>query len=207
MEHRLFDPDNVPAWATFEWHLDRESVAHIDQPEHQPRMALAAQYVTDLVHALDADTVVDVGAGDGGMLSLLAPPGHVIRHGYDLCPANVTAAARRGVAVELVDAVALAAHDQFLEPGTQRAVVIATETLEHLVNPHRFLVDLYAQSGVQGIVASSPWNESAQHHYEFHLWAWDDDGYRSLFECAGWTVVRQERAGFATVIAATRGAT
>jgi len=200
-EARLFPEGTMPECSTAEWYLGRESAPHIDQPAHQPRMLLAAKYVKDLVTQLDADVVVDAGAGDGGMLSLLADG---YRYGYELSPAAVATAEERGVSVYLADAVARAAEHRLVGPGDERAVVIATEMIEHLVDPHQFVADLFADGRIVAVVASSPWNETADNHYEFHLWAWDDDGYRSLFERAGWKVQRQERAGFATVLAAVR---
>jgi predicted RNA methylase len=164
-------------------------------------MELAARWVADLVNEFDADAVVDAGAGDGGMLSLL---GDKWRYGYELSPAAVATADQRGEDVYLADAVALAAEQRLVGPGDDKAVVIATEMIEHLVDPHKFVADLYADDRIVAVVASSPWHETADSHYEFHLWAWDDDGYRSLFERAGWKVQRQERAGFATVLAAVR---
>jgi 2-polyprenyl-3-methyl-5-hydroxy-6-metoxy-1,4-benzoquinol methylase len=205
-ETRLFAEGTIPECATAEWYHGREAAPHIDQGPHQHRMALAAQFVTDLVRDLEAVAVVDAGAGDGGMLSILAVPSGVDCYGYDLSPAAVQfAVSQRGVNVEQLDAVALAAEGHLTKLGDNRAVVIATEMLEHLVDPHGFLLDLHADPSVAAVVASSPWNETADAHYEFHLWAWDEEGYRALFERTGWTVQRQELGGFATVIAAVRG--
>ena len=202
-EARLFPEGTIPECATAEWYLGRESAPHIDQPAHQPRMELAARWIEELVTDFDATDVVDAGAGDGGMLSILNLPDDVDRDGFELSPAAVATATARGVNVQIGDAVALAAEQQ-LAPHRSRTVVIATEMIEHLVDPHKFVADLYADPDIVAVVASSPWHETADSHYEFHLWAWDDDGYRSLFERAGWKVQRQERAGFATVLAAVR---
>jgi hypothetical protein len=203
-EARLFPEGTIPECSTAEWYLGRESAPHIDQPAHQPRMKLAAEFVADLVADLDADAVVDAGAGDGGMLSMLDLPSYVFKYGYELSPAAVATAEQRGVPVYLADVVARAAEQRLIGPSDDKAVVIATEMIEHLVDPHQFVADLFADGRIVAVVASSPWNETADNHYEFHLWAWDDDGYRSLFERAGWKVQRQERAGFATVLAAVR---
>jgi hypothetical protein len=202
-EARLFPEGTIPECATAEWYEGRESAPHIDQPAHQPRMLLAAKWVEELVTELNVGEVVDAGAGDGGMLSILNLPGHVERYGYELSPAAVTTARSRGVNVEIGDAVEFASGEG-IPVGDRWSLVIATEMIEHLVDPHKFVADLFADPRIVAVVASSPWNETADNHYEFHLWAWDDDGYRSLFERAGWKVQRQERAGFATVLAAVR---
>jgi hypothetical protein len=83
-----------------------------------------------------------------------------------------------------------------------RAVcAVATEFLEHLADPHGFVRTL--PGCYQWVVASSPAFETASSHYAFHTWAWDTDGYRALFERAGFDVLRHEIAGeFQVLLAA-----
>ena len=54
------------------------------------------------------------------------------------------------------------------------------------------------------LVASSPYTETDEAHYEFHLWAWDSDGYRELMERNGWRVIAQQYAWISQVILAER---
>lgn len=47
--------------------------------------------------------------------------------------------------------------------------------------------------GDQSEYASKDWYEDRAdtNHYEYHLWAWDPDGYKKLFENNGYDVVEQ----------------
>lgn len=228
-EVRLYPAGTVPECVTAEWYAEREHAPHLEQDLHRPRLELAAQFAADLSADLDGANVVDIGAGDGGLLWLLRRRG-VAGHGYDLQPTNVAAAAARGVSVVLVDAVGLLPYtaaraivagaaargvdvpsvaaildEHAVEHGELELapIAVATEVLEHLVDPHLVLRQL-AAAGVDALVASSPWTETAGAAYEFHLWAWDEAGYRELLERNGWHVVRQELAGMFQVVAAVR---
>ena len=198
-ERRLFPAGTVPEYATAEWYVDRDAVAHVDEALHRPRLERAAALAAEL----SADTIVDIGAGDGGFLELVGLPAGVTgAYGFDLCPANVAAAARRGVTVTLADAVELIELELVIPAS--RAVVIATETIEHLLDPHSVLRALAETPGVVGLVASSPWTETEGSAYPFHLWAWDEAGYVELLEAAGWRVTAQHREGMFTVVAAMK---
>jgi trans-aconitate methyltransferase len=192
MEARLFPAGTVPEFCTPAWYLDRPHAPHVDEAVHRPRLERAVAFVA---RALDsgADSVVDLGAGDGGLLSLL-PPG-VRRWGYDLCPANVAAAAQRGVDVRLVDVL-----DGDVEWGD---VAMATEVLEHLADPHGFLVEVRRRCS--WLVASSPADETSESHYAFHAWIWDVDGYAALVEGAGWSIVAHETVGPFQVVLGVAG--
>lgn len=201
-EVRLYPAGTVPECVTAEWYAEREHAPHLEQDLHRPRLELAAQFAADLSAELDGANVVDIGAGDGGLLSLLRARG-VAGHGYDLQPTNVAAAADRGVSVELVDAISAIVDHRAADIIELAPIAIATEVLEHLVDPHLVLRQL-AATGVDALVASSPWTETNGGAYEFHLWAWDQLGYRELLERNGWHVVRQELAGMFQVVAAVR---
>lgn len=182
MEWKLWKGD-PPEWTTPDWYAERERAPHLEQGGHRERLQMAAKFVTDACTRWRLSTVCDLGAGDGGLLSLL--PDSLIAWGYDLQPSNIEGALERGVMVEL---------GNVLEHGIgDRDVSVATEMLEHLVNPHSFVASIYEQSKV--LVASSPWNETDEHHYEFHAWAWDMIGYRRMLEEAGWYVFAHERSG------------
>ena len=195
MEARLFAEGTVPECTTATWYQGRESAPHLEQPGHRERLFLAASFVAEAVHAHGAGSVVDLGSGDGGLLSLLPPAEYAGPEtwGYDLCPANVAAAAERGVHVELLDVIA----------GEPRwaDVAVATEMLEHLIDPHSFLRRV--REHCRFLVASSPWDETAEQHYEFHTWAWDPPGYIAMLDEAGWRVIYLEPVGrFQVVLAA-----
>lgn len=179
-EWRLFEEGTVPEYTTPEWYAGRESVPHLKQEGHRDRLIRSASFVARAAFGLPGANVVDLGAGDGGLLSLLGP--RVKAWGYDLQDTNVQAAKGRGVDVRHGDVVA-----GDIEWGR---VAVATEMLEHLVDPHGFVKRIAEHS--QFLVASSPRFETADDHYEFHTWAWDMRGYANLMYQGGFTIIRHE---------------
>lgn len=195
MEAQLFEPGTIPEYATPGWYADRDAAPHLEQEGHRQRLELAADFAFQAIE-LGGQSVVDVGAGDGGLLSLIAPKLPSGRcWGYDLQPANVEAAETRGVTVLLGDVVD--------GPIVWGDVVVATEILEHLVDPHGLLRRAH-DSGAKYLIASSPYMETAESHYGYHLWAWDEAGYQQMIEDAGWTVRRSGRAWICSVVLAAR---
>jgi Methyltransferase domain len=190
-EWRLFESGTVPEYTRPDWYAGRDHAPHLEEG-HRPRLQAAATFAAQAAYTLGVDTVVDLGAGDGGLLSLLGPALHA--WGYDLQPANVEAAKRRSVDVRLGDAVA-----GDVEWGQ---VAVCTEMLEHLVDPHEFVCRIGQHA--QALVCSSPMDERPGQAYEFHTWAWDLDGYRALVEQGGWRIIRQRPVGRFQVILAVR---
>lgn len=195
-EWRLFPEGTIPECTTPAWYAERDRAPHLDEPVHQGRLHLAAEMIGSVAGQHALATVVDLGAGDGGLLSLLdrSVTYQFIGWGYDLQPTNIAGAAERGVHVELGNVLT--------DDIAWADIAVATEMLEHLIDPHGFVASIPPE--VQAVVASSPWGETGSSHYEFHLWAWDRDGYRALFEGAGWTVVDHRAAGPFQVLAAGR---
>lgn len=181
-EWQLFEPGTVPEHTRPDWYAGRDAAPHVDEPWQRPRMDIAARMVRDIAAERHLTFVSDLGAGDGGMLTLLDDPG-LECWGYDLQPANVARASERGVHAELGDVV----NDEDLSWGE---IAVCTEVLEHLVDPHAFVRKIWRNAQV--LVASSPYTETAAAHYPFHTWAWDLDGYREMLEGAGWVVRRVE---------------
>lgn len=191
-EWRLFDEGAVPECTTAQWYLGREHAPHLEQQLHRGRLLKSANLVAQAAMAYGLRTVVDLGAGDGGLLSVLGPA--MRGWGYDLCPSNVQAAKQRGVDVRLADVLS--------DPVQWGDIAVATEMLEHLVDPHGFVKSIFGN--VKALVASSPWNETPDNHYEFHTWCWDTDGYRALMEQAGWRVATHERVSMFQVLLAVK---
>lgn len=189
-EWRLFPEGTVPEYTTAEWYLTREHAPHLEQDEHRARLIRSSALVAQAAFSWRLKTLVDLGAGDGGLLSLLGPA--VTAWGYDLAPANLDAAKVRGVDVRPGDVVA--------GPVEWGEIAVATEMLEHLVDPHAFVRGIRSKA----LVCSSPWQERPGHAYEFHAWAWDFDGYRALVEQGGYEVVRHEAVAAFQVILAVR---
>jgi len=187
---RLFEAGTVPECATAEWYADREAAPHLEQPGgHRERLLLTHRHVAALVAEHDLSSVVDLGCGDGGLLSLLEG---VDAWGYDLCLANVEAAARRGVKVELLDLMA--------DEPRWAELAVATELLEHLIDPHAFLRRI--REHCRFLVCSSPADETPEHHPDYHLWAFDTAGYQELLVGAGWRPLRHQLVGRFQVVSA-----
>lgn len=181
-EWRLFPEGTVPEYTTAAWYLGRERAPHLEQDGHRERLYEAERHVTAAAVNFGVETVVDLGCGDGGLLSLLQD--RMACWGYDLSPVAVRAAQDdRGVDARLLDAVA---QPESVEWGD---LAVLTEMLEHLVDPHGYLAEVRKHTSV--IVASSPGLETDQSHYEFHTWAWDLPGYAAMFATSGWSVTEQ----------------
>lgn len=196
-EWQLFPAGTVPECATPEWYRGRDAAPHLEQEGHRQRLLLTAQFVAETVDRGSRD-ICDLGAGDGGLIQAVREAGVTVpAWGYDLQPTNVAAAEARGVSVELVNVLA--------EPVRYADTLVLAEVLEHLVDPHGLLTRL-ADTDARWLVASSPYTETPDAHYDFHLWAWDLDGYRALLDNNGWRVVRQETAWISQVLLAERAA-
>lgn len=186
-EWRLFEPGTIPECTTPEWYAGRERAPHLEQAAHRGRLLLTAELVREAAPA----SVVDLGAGDGGLLSLIP---EIPAWGYDLQQTNLVGAKERGVDVRYGDVV---------EGDIDWAqLAVATEMLEHLVDPHGFVRRIAEHAN--WIVASSPHAETDVNHYEFHVWAWDTAGYRALIEQAGFEVVAHKKDAFFQVICGRR---
>lgn len=209
-EWRLFEEGTVPEWTTPAFYFGRERAPHLEQDLHRPRLFEAAAQVVDAYDTYSCTSVVDLGAGDGGLLSLLlADPDERFNRanvwGYDLQPENIAGARERDVPVFLGDVVAgfeffsraddAAGEKLPLEWGD---LAVATEVLEHLVDPHQFVRTIAEHCQV--LVASSPRTERPGSAYAYHAWAFDEAGYRELLEQAGFEVVRQEPVGMFQVV-------
>jgi hypothetical protein len=185
-EIRFFDEGVVPEWTTPEWYAGRETAPHLEQDGHRERLLATA----DIINTLKPKSVVDLGAGDGGLLSQLECDN---KWGYDLQQTNVDVAwSNRHVDVRLRDVVT---HGDFITWGD---LAVATEMLEHLIDPHGFVRWVYGHA--KYFVASSPWHEVDGPHYEFHTWAWDMEGFRAMFESAGFKVSQHVKVQGAQII-------
>lgn len=186
MEIQLYAEHEFPF--TAEWYTTREHAPHLEQPVHRPRMEAVAGAVRDLIVRFGEGSVVDLGAGDGGMLSLIkeATYGTCQLWGYDLMSTNTDYAREvRGQDVRFKDFVD--------EPIEWADVVVITECLEHLENPHGMVQRI--GENAKAIVASSPAKENAESHDACHAWIWDMEGYRALIEQGGFTVVDHFEVG------------
>jgi len=182
-EWKLFD--NHSHVSTFEFHEHRERAPHLEQWGHKARLHKAAEFVqAACLYDGEACSVSDLGCGDGGLLSIVQNYSCVSRAwGYDFQPSNERGWAERGVTAYQADVFNYTGEERPIEFGR---ISVTTEVLEHLVDPHGVVAGLTAVSNY--MVASSPYDETNVAHDECHSWAWDMDGYRALFENAGWSV-------------------
>jgi hypothetical protein len=176
-EHKLFTGE-FPF--TPEWYLDRPHAPHLEQAAHATRL----RDVSALAHRLceqepAIESIVDLGAGDGGLLSTLQDL-HLPMWGYDLSPANADhARLHRGVDVALLDF-----QTNSVNWGD---LCLITECLEHLEDPHRVVKRIGHHS--RFVIASSPVRETPSDHDACHAWCWDTIGYADLIMNGGYQIV------------------
>jgi 2-polyprenyl-3-methyl-5-hydroxy-6-metoxy-1,4-benzoquinol methylase len=197
-EHKLFEGD-IPYVSTAAYHAERERAPHLEQHPHQGRLYRAADFVALAVADLGGENIriSDLGCGDGGLLSLIQSIPGTESWGYDFAPANAAGWRERGVTASALDV--FGADWDRVQTGH---VVVMTEVLEHLADPHGVLRRLNTPDGPRRLVCSSPWNEGPSNHDACHAWAWDTDGYRTMLEAAGWTVQLQEQVSLFQVVLA-----
>jgi len=190
MEWKLFEGE--PEILSAEWHNTRESAHHLEESSHRERLLITNELVRKAV-ALGGTSVVDLGCGDGGLLSLIKDI-PVSSWGYDLSPKTIDYAVNvRGVDARYTDFVS-----DDIEYGD---IAVMTEVLEHMKDPHKVVRELPSKY----LVASSPFNENAESHYEFHLWAWDKAGYDALITQGGYSILEKRYAtNWSQIILAVR---
>ncbi len=102
--------------------------------------------------------------------------------------------------------VAQGLRERLSEHGSANLIVATGasqfEMLEHLVDPHGFVRRIADHS--RFLVASSPWTETKEAHYEFHTWAWDVAGYAELLESNGWSILSHISVSWFQVVLAER---
>jgi SAM-dependent methyltransferase len=189
MEWKLFT--GKPDFVSAEWYEEREAAHHLEQEGHRDRLIAASQFVLEAIK-LGGKEVVDLGCGDGGMLSLLKDS-NVKCWGYDLSPSNVEYA----VNVRKVDARYTDFHSGDIKYAD---IAVLTEVLEHMEDPHEVVRSLPSKY----LIASSPYHETDLNHYEFHLWAWDEDGYRALLEQGGYKIINSQLMSGAHILLGVR---
>lgn len=206
-EWRLFPEGTVPEYTKPDWYAGRDRAPHLEQGEHRDRLIeAAAQVHAAAIEFFDhMPTVSDLGAGDGGLLSILDRSRIIAAWGYDLQQTNVDAARSQRCADVVLGDVVEGWATPYSRLGTIPIqfgdISVCTEMLEHLIDPHWFVKSI-VRSRV--LVASSPWTERPGSAYEFHTWAFDPDGYRALLEQGGYRVVRQELRGMFQILTGVR---
>lgn len=190
-EWKLFD-GNIAPFTDDEFYADRIAAHHLEEEGHRDRLLKALDYAHVAAGLFGCTSFTDLGCGDGGLLQLLKQAG-LTAWGYDMQPSNIEYAQTvRGVSAKLTN----------FEDGQvlYGDCSILTEVLEHVSDPHGIVSDLPSDV----IIASSPYGETGEAHYEFHNWAWDEEGYRALIEQGGYKVIMQERVWLNQIILGAR---
>ena len=185
MEWKL--QDDYPS--TFEFHEHRERANHLIHQDHNMRLRRAAR----MIRECGPSSVVDLGCGDGGLLKLLDG---MDCWGYDFTPANIVGCEERGVDGTLIDV--------FNTRDVPRwgQLVVMTEVLEHLANPHDVLE--WVSENCEFIVVSSPWGENPEINQgtdPCHIWAWDWAGYEELIR-KNFSILWHEKVDWSQLILA-----
>lgn len=189
-EWRLFREGTTPQFTEPAFFAAHPWVDPAGQRGHAERTDMVADLVADVVRDHDVQSVTDLGCGDGALLQKIGKRVDVTAWGYDLGVQNIHVA----TTLRMVDA---RPANFMRDPVDYGDLVVATEVVEHLTDPHGFVESLPGNM----IVLSSPYDEDDREHYCHHAWAWDADGYRAMVEGCGWTVKVQRTcpAGFQAV--------
>lgn len=190
-EWKLFEGDVAP-FTDEEFYADRIAAHHLEEGGHRERLIKALMFALIARDEYGCQTFSDLGCGDGGWLSLAGAHG-LNAWGYDMQPSNIAhAQSVRGVKAYLTN----------FEAGTVEYgdCSVLTEVLEHVSDPHGIVRDLPSRV----IIASSPFHETGEAHYEFHNWAWDEEGYAALIKQGGYEIVRHENVWLNQVILGVR---
>lgn len=171
-ERKFFD---TPRFQTAEWYKERGPAPHVEQVTHRLRLELARGYVSYLCSFYPIKNVLDLGCGDGGLVWLLAKSNPNVNFvGYDLQPKSIETGSKR--LENLPNAKII--YQNIREVECKADLIIMTEVLEHMVDPHEFIDKVEAE----WLIASSPLNED--HGIDpnsIHLWGWDYEGYKQMF--------------------------
>lgn len=191
MRYKTFD---TPHSHDAEWYKDRELADHINQGGHRPRLMQVLEYLIQIVGDNSEITIADFGCGNGGLIREIEKKLPNKIWGYDLAPSNIEDAVQKGNSqnIKYLDFVN--------EPVEFPDIAISTEVLEHLVDPDAFIKRLL-DNGVKYIIASSPDYETPSYHAPFHLWVFNGDSYKEMFENAGWEVVLHYKNHFQYIVA------
>src|SRR5512134_690379 len=164
IEHRFYPIGETPIVSTAEWHAPRARARHREEEPHGGRMHQALDFAR-IAAADGAASLVYLGAGDGGFLSLVATHlPQLAAWGYEFTPANIEGARERGGTVHQAD---------FLTQELESAdIAVITEVHEHLDDPHGEVQRIRWEGG-RWLICSSPVGETPESHDEAHVWGWD----------------------------------
>lgn len=190
-EWKLFEGDVAP-FTDEAFYAERIAAHHLEEYGHADRLRKAVEYALQARDEFGCRTFSDLGCGDGGWLQLARQNG-LTAWGYDMQPSNIVYAQN----IRVVDAQLTNFEAGTVEYGD---CSVLTEVLEHVSDPHGIVQNL--PSNV--IIASSPYHETGEAHYEFHNWAWDEEGYANLIRSGGYDIIKHENVWLNQVILGVR---
>lgn len=180
-EWRLFPEGTVPDFTTPEFFTAHGWVPPLHQVGHAERMLMTARVVNYLLFDKpDIATVWDLGCGDGSLLERISTWHGAQFQGFDAGTENIDVALKKALDVSFANILTLDTSGVDL--------VIASEVIEHMLDPHSFVAGLRSTYAV----FTSPAHEDDQWHYGHHAWAWDEEGYARLVTDAGWKILDHE---------------
>lgn len=175
-EWRLFEEGTVPFFTEHEFFEAHPWIHPNHQMGHAERTAMVADLIRKVVPNYTVTSLVDLGCGDGSLLAQIRDL-PIPMWGYDAGVQNREQAHAAGLDVRPAD---------LLTDSLDYAdLIVATEVVEHLVDPYGFISALPGTK----LILSSPSAEDGEWHYEHHAWAWDMKGYADLATSCGWTVI------------------
>lgn len=197
MTFRAYD---TPKCHNEDFYLAREPAHHILQAGyHRSRLLLAKSLAVRILESNpEVQSVGDFGCGTGGLLNELKSEfPNLIYHGYDMSPQAVEfGRANYGLDLWLCDYTAKSDVEfptyqhlcktrlEILYPD----LLLMTETLEHLIDPHTFVYWL-PHTTMKYVVASVPDYEGPGNVMDCHLWAWTGESFPNMFADAGMEVI------------------
>lgn len=178
---QLFADGEIPFFTTPEFFAAHPWIEPVHQVGHAQRMLMTSTAITDLAATGVIGNMVDLGCGDGSLMELIisALGTDIPVYGYDGCLASIDKAHEKGLEVNFADIRKLAPL------LTEVDLIVASEVVEHLVDPHGFIASIKSPY----LILTSPSAEDADWHYEHHAWAWDTTGYANMVESCGWEVI------------------
>ncbi len=159
-----------------------------------PRMRVGT--ILRILREARPESLLDIGCGDGSLIIAAhtqLPSASCA--GLDLSPAQIETNRQRRPDIEWI---AGNVEDPSLEVRSRYSAIVASELIEHLDDPERFLLQLrrFANPEALLVLSTQSGRVGETERRVGHLRHFSAEEMRSLLEIAGWTPVRIWNAGF-----------
>lgn len=170
-----------------------------DHSDIESRLVETAEVIR---HAImhGARQIIDLGTGDGALLQMLSDLPTDALYGFDFNSTNVGWGVDCNRSVSLRNVVT---DNDWTDEVTCGTCLVASEILQYLLDPHAFVDKMY-QTKARWVVASTPLANGPVGQNSLEIWAWDRDGFESLFKKAGWQLIDSYRVGQNQIILVER---